>query len=119
VLSCSLRESSFSAPRPFFMPQTAEKPQDERRGARESTMLYRDRCPVPEPSRAPVGSIHRYREAFELAMEACLGVRYPRVRKDLWGKDGKMKPRDLKKEAPYLGVLLLVAIVFIVVRSLL
>jgi hypothetical protein len=30
-----------------------------------------------------------------------------------------MKPRDLKKAAPYLGALLLVAIVFYVVRSLL
>lgn len=54
-----------------------------------------------------------------MAMEACLGVRYPRVREDLCGKDGKMKPRDLKKAAPYLGALLLVAIVFYVVRSLL
>ena len=44
---------------------------------------------------------------------------YPRVREDLCGKDGKMKPRDLKKAAPYLGALLLVAIVFYVVRSLL
>jgi hypothetical protein len=30
-----------------------------------------------------------------------------------------MNPRDFKKAAPYLGVLLLAAIVFIIVRSLL
>jgi hypothetical protein len=44
---------------------------------------------------------------------------YPRAREDLCGKDGKMKPSDLKKAAPYLGALLLVAVVFYVVRSLL
>ena len=54
-----------------------------------------------------------------MAMEACLGVRYPRVREDLCGKDGKMKPRDLKKAAPYLGAILLAAIVFTIVRYLL
>ena len=46
-------------------------------------------------------------------------MRCPRVREDLCRKDGKMKPRDLKKAAPYLGVLLLAVVVFIVVRSLL
>ena len=46
-------------------------------------------------------------------------VRCPRVRTNLRGEDGKMKPRDLRKAAPYLGALLLVAIVFYVVRSLL
>ena len=42
-----------------------------------------------------------------------------RVRADLRGKDVKMKPRDLQKAAPYLGMLLLAALVFIVLRSLL
>ena len=46
--------------------------------------------------------------------ERCL-----RVREDLRGEDVKMKPRDLQKAAPYLGVLLLAAVVFIVARSLL
>ena len=46
-------------------------------------------------------------------------VRCPRVRTTQRGEDVKMKPRDLQKAAPYLGVLLLVAVVFIVVRSLL
>jgi hypothetical protein len=45
--------------------------------------------------------------------------RYPGVREDLHGEDVKMNPRDLKKAAPFLGALLLVAIVFYVVRSLL
>ena len=51
-------------------------------------------------------------------MEAWLEVRHPRVRENLCGKDVKMKPKDFKKAAPYLGVLLLAAIVFILVRSL-
>ena len=46
-------------------------------------------------------------------------VRCPRVRTTLRGEDVKMKPRDLQKAAPYLGVLLLAVVVFIVVRSLL
>jgi hypothetical protein len=53
-------------------------------------------------------------------MDAWLGVRRdPRVREYLCGEDVKMKPRDFKKAAPYLGAILLVAIVFYVVRSLL
>ena len=52
-------------------------------------------------------------------MEAWLGARCLRVREDLCGEDVKMKPTDLKKAAPYLGALLLAAVVFIVVRSLL
>jgi hypothetical protein len=51
-------------------------------------------------------------------MEFWYGVRYPRVREDLCGEGVNMNPRDLKKAAPYLGALLLVAIVFYVVRSL-
>jgi hypothetical protein len=41
------------------------------------------------------------------------------MREDLYGEGVKVNPRDFRKAAPYLGVILLAAIVFIVVRSLL
>jgi hypothetical protein len=46
-------------------------------------------------------------------------IRYPLVREELCGEGVKMNPRDFKKAAPFLGALLLAAVVFIVVRSLL
>jgi hypothetical protein len=47
------------------------------------------------------------------------GKRCPRRRGNLYRRGVHINPRDFKKAAPYLGVLLLAAIVFIVVRSLL
>jgi hypothetical protein len=60
-----------------------------------------------------------YEEDISRAASPGSRVRCPRRRGDLCGSGVNMNLRDFRKAAPYLGVLLLAAVVFIVVRSLL